>query len=71
MWIERFVIIAASLAHEYDSAAWGGYRPTYVEGSIVIGSLAFFLFWFLLIIGHIPAVAIAEQKEEKIREANA
>lgn len=71
MWVERFVIIAASLAHEYDSAAWGGYRPTYVEGSIVIGSLAFFLFWFLLIIGHIPAVAIAEQKEEQLREADA
>src|SRR5207237_3970055 len=31
MWIERFLIIVASLAHEYDSYSWGSYRPTYLE----------------------------------------
>jgi molybdopterin-containing oxidoreductase family membrane subunit len=69
MWIERFVIVVSSLAREYDSYSWGGYRPTYVEATIVIGSLAWFLFWFLLIVGHIPPVPIAEQKEEVLRQA--
>jgi molybdopterin-containing oxidoreductase family membrane subunit len=68
MWIERLVIIAASLAHEYDSYSWGTYRPTFAEWSLVIGSVAWFLFWFLLIVGHIPAVPIAEQKEEVLRK---
>lgn len=68
MWIERFVIVVSSLAREYDSAAWGIYRPTYVEATIVIGSLAWFLFWFLLIVGHIPTIPMAEQKEEVLRQ---
>lgn len=67
MWIERFVIVVASLAHEYDSYSWGGYRPTFIEWSLVMGSAAFFLFWFLLIVGHIPAVPVAEQKEDVLR----
>jgi molybdopterin-containing oxidoreductase family membrane subunit len=67
MWIERFLIVVSSLAHEYDSYSWGTYRPTYVEWSLVIGSFAWFLFWFLLILGHIPPVPIAEQKEEVLR----
>jgi Ni/Fe-hydrogenase subunit HybB-like protein len=64
MWLERFVIVVASLAHEYSSYSWGTYRPTYVEATIAIGSLAWFLFWFLLIVGHIPPISIAEEAEE-------
>jgi molybdopterin-containing oxidoreductase family membrane subunit len=64
MWLERFVIIVASLSHEYSSASWGGYRPTYIEAAIVIGSLCWFLFWFLLVIGHIPPLPIAEEEQE-------
>ncbi|HET6198404.1 MAG TPA: NrfD/PsrC family molybdoenzyme membrane anchor subunit, partial [Acetobacteraceae bacterium] len=66
MWLERFVIIVASLAHEYDRYAWGSYRPAYTEWTLVIGSSAWFLFWFLLIVGHIPAIPIAEQKEDAV-----
>jgi molybdopterin-containing oxidoreductase family membrane subunit len=67
MWIERFLIVVSSLAREYDSYSWGTYRPTYIEWAIVIGSIAWFLFWFLLIVGHIPPVPIAERKEEVLR----
>jgi molybdopterin-containing oxidoreductase family membrane subunit len=68
MWIERFFIVVSSLAREYDNYSWGGYQPTYVEWSIVFGSLAWFLFWFLLILGHIPPIPIAEQKEDVLRQ---
>ena len=66
MWLERFVIIVASLSHEYNRYSWGGYQMSYIEGTIVLGSLSWFLFWFLLIIGLIPPVAIAEEKQEHL-----
>src|SRR5207244_3394961 len=42
MWTERFVIIVASLAHEYDTYSWGGYRPTVFEWTILLGSAGWF-----------------------------
>src|SRR5436190_13232784 len=63
MWSERLVIIASSLAHEYDRSSWGIYSPSIFEWVILLGSAGWFLFWFLLIIGHIPAVPMAETKE--------
>jgi molybdopterin-containing oxidoreductase family membrane subunit len=71
MWLERFVIIASSLAHDFDPANWAGlYRPTWVEVSITAGSLAWFLFWFLLFVKHFPAVAMSEVKESLVHEAS-
>ena len=63
MWFERFVIIVTSLSHEYEPFAWGVYRPSMVEMGILIGSFAWFGFWFLLFTRLLPAVAIAELKE--------
>jgi Ni/Fe-hydrogenase subunit HybB-like protein len=63
MWTERLLSIVSSLAHEYDSYSWGIYWPTSFEWVVLLGSAGWFLFWFLLIIGHIPAVPIAETKE--------
>jgi molybdopterin-containing oxidoreductase family membrane subunit len=63
MWFERFVIIIVSLSHEFEPFAWGIYRPSVVEMSIVIGSFGWFSFWFLLFTRLIPPVAVAELKE--------
>jgi Ni/Fe-hydrogenase subunit HybB-like protein len=63
MWSERLMIIVTSLAHDYDPYSWGSYRPSAVEWTIIGGSVCWFLFWYLLLIGHIPAVPIAETKE--------
>jgi molybdopterin-containing oxidoreductase family membrane subunit len=63
MWFERFVIIVTSLAHEYEPFAWGVYRPSIVEMSILLGSFCWFGFWFLLFTRLLPPVAIAELKE--------
>jgi len=71
MWTERFVIVVASLAHEYDSYSWGRYWPTAFEWTVLLGSVGWFLFWFLLIIGHIPSVPMAETKEHLITPASA
>ena len=63
MWFERFVIIVVSQHHEYMPFAWGVYRPSIVEMSILLGSFAWFGFWFLLFCRLLPPVAIAELKE--------
>jgi molybdopterin-containing oxidoreductase family membrane subunit len=69
MWSERLVIIVASLAREYDPYSWGTYGPTVFEWLILIGSAAWFLFWFLLLIGHVPSVPIAETKQHVLSRA--
>ena len=65
MWLERFVIIVASLSHDFDPANWsaGIYQPTWVEGAITAGSFALFFFLFLLFIKNFPAISITEMKE--------
>lgn len=69
MWTERFVIIVVSLSHDHSVASWGRvYRPTWVEVSVLLGSLAFFLLWFLLFIRHLPAVPMSEVKEALLRK---
>jgi len=63
MWFERYVIVVTSLHHEYEPWAWGMYKPSIVEMSILIGSFCWFSFWFLLFTRLLPPVAIQELKE--------
>ena len=63
MWFERYNIIASSLSHSFDPAAWVYYVPTYIEWGIMLGSFAWFFLWFLLFVKIMPSVAIAELKE--------
>jgi molybdopterin-containing oxidoreductase family membrane subunit len=63
MWFERYVIVVTSLHHEYEPFAWGIYRPSIVEMSIMVGSFFWFGFWFLLFTRLLPPIAIQELKE--------
>ena len=69
MWLERFVIIVDSTAHDFLPNVWGHYRPTWVEVGIAIAALCWFLFWFFLFSKHLPAVAIAESKDIRLGQA--
>ena len=62
MWLERFVIIATTLARDYLPSSWSYYVPTWVEIIIYIGSLGLFFTLFLLFTRVAPVVAIAEVK---------
>ncbi len=64
MWLERFVIIVTSLAHEYVPYSYGNYTPTWVEGAITAGTFGFFFMMFLLFAKFLPVVAMTEKKEE-------
>jgi molybdopterin-containing oxidoreductase family membrane subunit len=63
MWFERFVIFVPSLSHEFEPWQWAGYRPTWVDYGILIGSFGWFSMWFLLFVKQFPAIAISEVKE--------
>ncbi len=63
MWLERFVIIVSSLAHEFNPSTWGLYQPSWVEVGITVGSFAWFFLWFLLFIKFLPLVSLVEVKE--------
>lgn len=63
MWFERFVIIVTSLGHEFIPYAWGLYRPSPVELSVMAGTFGFFFLLFLAFIKIFPAVSICEMKE--------
>jgi len=67
MWYERFVIIAGAPAHAHDPFMWRVYSPTIIEYGIMFGSFSLFFFLFFLFAKYLPAVSIAEVKEEAPR----
>ena len=63
MYTERFLIVGTSLSRQYLPDAWGGYVPSLVEISIMVGSLAMFVTLFLVFVKIFPSVSIYEVKE--------
>jgi len=63
MWFERFNIISQSLSHEYIPAAWGLYRPSWIEMGITLGSFCWFFMLFLACVKLVPSMALTELKE--------
>ena len=63
MWFERFNIIVISLSRDFDPAAWGVYKISWVEAAITAGSFAWFFMFFLIFIKTLPAISISEIKE--------
>ena len=70
MWLERFVIIAGSLARDYDPYAWApqNYQIRLPEVGITLGTLGWFLFWFLVFSKLLPVLPIAEVKVDALKE---
>jgi molybdopterin-containing oxidoreductase family membrane subunit len=66
MWMERFVIIVSSLNRDFLPSSWHFFSPTWVDWSILGGSLGLFGFLFLLFSRFVPSVAISEVKELRI-----
>ncbi|HEY3285059.1 MAG TPA: NrfD/PsrC family molybdoenzyme membrane anchor subunit [Armatimonadota bacterium] len=66
MYLERFVLIITSTAHDFLPTAWGSYAPTIVELTITVAAFAWFFMLFLLFAKHLPAVAIMEMKEQAL-----
>jgi Ni/Fe-hydrogenase subunit HybB-like protein len=62
MWFERFTIVVSSLASDFLPAAWGYYKPTLFDISMLVGSFGLFFTLFLLFIRFLPMVSMTEVK---------
>jgi molybdopterin-containing oxidoreductase family membrane subunit len=63
MWMERFLIVVSSLHRDYLPSAWGMYYPTRWDWITLFGSVALFVWLFLLFVRFLPAISIAEMRE--------
>src|SRR5690606_9809130 len=62
MWTERFIIIVTSLSRDFLPSSWHIYAPTWVDWSLLAGSISFFLLLFLLFLRFVPFIPIGEVK---------
>ena len=63
MWFERFVIIAGSLASNFEPSQWRFWHPSLTEMSITVGAFAWFLLLFSLFARYMPIISMTELKE--------
>ncbi|RIK82540.1 MAG: hydrogenase [Planctomycetota bacterium] len=63
MWLERFVIVIASLHRDFLPSAWDMYYPTFWDWSTFLGTLGLFLFLLFLFIRFLPMISIFEMRE--------
>ncbi len=63
MWFERFVIIAGSLAVNFEPSQWRFWHPSVTEMMITVGSFAWFVMLFSLFARFMPIISMTEVKE--------
>lgn len=63
MWMERVLIVVTSLHRDYLPSAWGMYYPTRWDWITLFGSVALFVWLFLLFVRFLPLISIAEMRE--------
>jgi len=63
MWLERFWLIVTSLNRDFLPSSWHIYKPTFIDGTIILGTLFFFMFLFLLFLRFVPFIPISETNE--------
>jgi len=62
MWCERFIIIVGSLNRDFLPSSWHFYAPSWVDISLLAGSMGLFCFLFLAFLRWVPMVALSEVK---------
>lgn len=62
MWLERFLIIVPSLSHKYLPYAFGSYRPTWPEITILVGTFAAMALFYTLFAKVVPIISMWELK---------
>ncbi len=63
MWLERFVIVVPTLTHPRLPNETVTYLPTWVEWSVLAGSISFFIFIYMVFTKVFPIVSIWEVRE--------
>ena len=63
MWLERFIIIGASLTKDYMPSAWNLFTPTQWDVMTFVGTIGLFLTMIFLFIRVLPAISVFEIRE--------
>jgi molybdopterin-containing oxidoreductase family membrane subunit len=63
MWLERFIIIVASLSRDFLPSSWGIFRGTFWDYATLFGSMGLFLFLLLLFVRFLPMISIFETRQ--------
>jgi molybdopterin-containing oxidoreductase family membrane subunit len=73
MWLERFIIVAGSLARDWVVSQWAVYAPTIWDWLTFIGTLGLFFFLMFLFIRFLPMISIFEMRQlvTKVEEEKA
>jgi molybdopterin-containing oxidoreductase family membrane subunit len=67
MWCERFTIIVGSLSQDFLPANWHDFHPSWVDWSLLAGSIGFFTLLFLAFLRWVPAISINELQAQRER----
>ena len=68
MWLERFMIIVASLERDFLPSAWHMFYPTFWDLATLAGSLGAFAFLFLMFLRFLPAISMSELRKDVRQE---
>lgn len=63
MWLERFVIVITSLAHDFVPSSWHMYSPTFWDWATFAGSIGLFFTLQFLFMRFLPMISISETRE--------
>jgi molybdopterin-containing oxidoreductase family membrane subunit len=65
MWLERFLIVPNALSRKFLPWMWHEYVPSWVEISISVGAVMFFITMFMVSIKIFPVLSFFEVKEDQ------
>src|SRR5579863_4981475 len=66
MYIERMLILVPPLTHPRLTYAWSSYFPSWVEFTIMLGSLSLAILLYVLASKFVPMISVWEEKEGRI-----
>ncbi|WP_299820566.1 NrfD/PsrC family molybdoenzyme membrane anchor subunit [uncultured Jannaschia sp.] len=70
MWLERILIITETLSRGHLPSQWRTYAPTIWDWLLLLGTLGFFAWMFLIFVRLVPSVSMHEMKA-RLREVGA
>lgn len=70
MWFERFNIIVVNLSKDYIPASWSSFCPSIIDVGIFVGTIGFFMFFYLLYTKTFPVISQSELKTILITTKN-
>jgi molybdopterin-containing oxidoreductase family membrane subunit len=68
MWLERILIVWATLSRDYLPSMWSVFLPTVWDWMLLAGSLGAFMFLFMLFVRVLPTMPAHELRKLWVEE---